>query len=150
MDGFRVKVQTKNDDVATVGSGAGFAGRDEVLPGTNITDFQMPLRGGLHWFDMQMMKLHGTVFLDSKPEHQISDAIAYPSRAKPAMKLGAAFYTSMRNLTAKSFYSSEMDIKDIGYKEHSTTRWNGVRDDVRKQHGLAYSEKAWNECVKIF
>lgn len=114
-------------------------------------DFQTPLRGGLRWLDMQMVKLYGTSFKDSKPEQQISlvDAIAYPGKAKPQMKQGVAFFSLMRNLTATGFFTSEMGIKDIGYQGNTPTQWNGVPEEVLKQYGLSYTEKELNESVKF-
>jgi gluconate 2-dehydrogenase gamma chain len=114
-------------------------------------DFQVPLRGGLRWLDLQMTKLYGTSFKDSKSNEQIAmvDAIAYPAKAKPQMKQGVAFFSLMRNLTASGFYSSEMGIKDIGYQGNKPNQWNGVPDEVLKQYGLAYSDKEMKECVKF-
>lgn len=114
-------------------------------------DFQTPLRGGLRWLDLQMTKLYGTAFKDSKTDQQIAlvDAIAYPAKAKPQMKQGVAFFSLMRNLTASGFYSSEMGMKDIGYQGNKPTQWNGVPDDVLKQYGLTYTEKELAECVKF-
>lgn len=114
-------------------------------------DFQTPLRGGLRWLDLQMTKLHGTPFKDSKSSEQIAmvDSIAYPEKAAPQMKQGVAFFSLMRNLTASGFYSSEMGIKDIGYQGNKPNQWNGVPDDVLKQYGLAYTDKEIKECVKF-
>ncbi|HYC27493.1 MAG TPA: gluconate 2-dehydrogenase subunit 3 family protein, partial [Chitinophagaceae bacterium] len=113
--------------------------------------FQTPMRGGLRWLDIQMMKIYGTAFKDSTGQQQIAlvDAIAYPEKAKPEMKQGVSFFTLMRNLTATGFFSSEMGMKDIGYKGNSPTQWNGVPDEVLRQYGLAYTEKELKECVKF-
>ena len=114
-------------------------------------DFQTPLRGGLRWLDMHMVKRYGAPFKDSSTEHQLAvvDEIAYPNKAKPAMKQGVAFFSLIRNLTATGFFTSEMGMKDLGYKGNQPTQWNGVPDDVLKQYGLAYTEKELNECVKF-
>ena len=114
-------------------------------------EFQTPMRGGLRWLDMQMLKLYGKSFKDSKQNEQLAlvDAIAYPAKAKPEMKQGVNFFNLMRNLTATGFYSSEMGIKDVGYQGNTPTQWNGVPDDVLKQYGLAYTEKELKECVKF-
>jgi gluconate 2-dehydrogenase gamma chain len=114
-------------------------------------EFQTPMRGGLRWLDIQMMKIYGTAFKDSNRQQQLSivDAIAYPNKAKPEMKQGVSFFNLVRNLTATGFYSSEMGIKDIGYAGNSPNQWNGVPDDVLRQYGLAYTEKELNECVKF-
>ncbi|MNT44992.1 hypothetical protein D3C72_1815440 [compost metagenome] len=62
--------------------------------------------------------------------------IAYPDLAKPEMKQGAAFFSLMRNLTSSGFYTSEMGVKDIGYAGNKPGVWNGVPDDVLKEHGF--------------
>jgi hypothetical protein len=42
----------------------------------------------------------------------------------------------MRNLTSSGFYTSEMGVKDIGYAGNKPGVWNGVPDDVLKEHGF--------------
>ena len=108
------------------------------------------MRGGLRWLDMQMVKRHGKAFKDCSVPEQIAlvDEIAYPESAKPTMMQGVAFFTRMRNLTATGFYTSEMGIKDLHYVGNRPNQWNGVPDDVLKQHGLAYTEKEIKECVQ--
>jgi hypothetical protein len=138
------------DDVSGSATQAGVPDFIEFMA-KDKPDFQTPLRGGLRWLDMQMTKIYGTSFKDSKQDQQIAmvDAIAYPAKAKPEMKQGVAFFSLMRNLTASGFYSSEMGMKDVGYKGNAPTQWNGVPDDVLKQYGLSYSPKELAECVKF-
>ncbi|MBB1285608.1 gluconate 2-dehydrogenase subunit 3 family protein [Flavisolibacter sp. BT320] len=114
-------------------------------------EFQTPMRGGLRWLDLQMGKLYGTSFKDSKPEQRIAvvDAIAYPAKAKPDLQQGVAFFSLMRNLTATGFYSSEIGMKDVGYVGNRPNQWNGVPDEVLKQYGLSYTEKELKESVKF-
>lgn len=112
---------------------------------------QTPLRGGLRWLDMQSFKLFDKAFADCDAKQQIElvDQIAYPEKAKPAMKQGVAFFTMMRNLTTTGFYTSEMGVKDLGYVGNAPNQWNGVPDDVLKQYGVAYSERELKECVSF-
>ncbi len=114
-------------------------------------EFQTPMRGGLRWLDVQMIKLHGSTFKDSSANQQITmvDAIAYPKKAKPQMQQGVSFFSLMRNLTATGFYSSKIGIADMGYVGNGPHKWNGVPDDVLKQYGLAYTQKELDECVKV-
>jgi hypothetical protein len=114
-------------------------------------EFQIPMRGGLRWLDLQMSKLYGKAFKDCSSEEQLAvvDAIAYPEKAKPDMQQGVSFFNLMRNLTATGFYSSEMGIKDVGYAGNKPNQWNGVPDDVLKQYGLSYSEKELKESVRF-
>lgn len=114
-------------------------------------DFQLPLRGGLRWLDVQTIKLHNKPFKDCSSSQQLAvvDTIAYPAKAKPEHTQGVAFFSLLRNLTATGFFSSEIGIKDIGYAGNKPNQWNGVPDDVLKQYGLAYTAKELAECVKF-
>lgn len=112
---------------------------------------QTPMRGGLRWLDMESLKRFEKAFVSITPEQriQIVDDIAYPAKAKPAMKQGVSFFNLMRNLTATGFYTSQIGVKDIGYKGNIPNQWNGVPDDVLKQYGLSYSEKELQECIRF-
>jgi len=114
-------------------------------------DFQIPMRGGLRWLDLQCIKRYDKAFADCSQAQQIEmvDMIAYPGKAKPDMQPGVAFFSLMRNLTATGFYTSEIGVKDIGYMGNTANNWNGVPDDVLKQYGYAYTEKELKECVSF-
>ncbi len=110
---------------------------------------QTPLRGGLRWLDIQCFKQFEKSFVDCDAKQRIAmvDQIAYPNKAKPEMKPGVAFFNLMRNLTLTGFYTSEIGVKDLGYKGNTPNQWNGVPDDVLKQYNLAYTEKELKECI---
>lgn len=115
----------------------------------DMPQHQTPMRGGLRWLDVQCLKQYEKAFTNCTHEQQIAmvDQIAYPKKAKPAMKQGVTFFNLMRNLTATGFYTSEIGVKDIGYKGNVPNQWNGVPDDVLKQYGLAYTDKELKECI---
>jgi len=131
----------------------------------DMPEHQIPMRGGLRWLDMESLKRFEKSFkdCDSQQQLQIVDDIAFPEieymdakgnklkkgKVKPGMEQGVAFFSRMRNLTASGFYTSEMGVKDIGYIGNTPTQWNGVPDEVLKQHGLAYTEKELKECVSF-
>jgi len=131
----------------------------------DMPEHQTPLRGGLHWLDMQCLKRFEKGFADCNHQQQMEvvDDIAYPEitytdekgntfkkgKVKEGMEPGVAFFDLMRNLTATGFYTSEIGIKDIGYIGNTPNQWNGVPDDVLKQYGIAYSEKELKECVNF-
>lgn len=104
----------------------------------DLPDNKIPMRGGLRWLDLQSKRRYGNVFIkcDTKDQLSLVDEIAYPELAKPEMQQGAAFFSLMRNLTSSGFYTSEMGIKDIGYAGNKPGVWNGVPDDVLKEHGF--------------
>ena len=114
-------------------------------------ELQTPMRGGLRWLDLQMVKQYNKPFKEATAQQQIAmvDQIAYPKKAKPEMKQGVSFFNLMRNLAASGFYTSEIGIKDMGYAGNKPNQWNGVPDDVLKQYGLSYTEKELKECVSF-
>ncbi len=115
------------------------------------TEHQTPMRGGIRWIDMYCLNNHGKTFreIDDKQKMALVNAIAYPKKARPEMKQGAAFFSLMRNLTATGFYTSEIGVKDVGYLGNRPNQWNGVPGDVLKQYGVSYSEKELKECVSF-
>jgi gluconate 2-dehydrogenase gamma chain len=138
------------DDVSGSATDAGVPDFIEFMA-KDKPELQLPLRGGLNWLDMQMLKTHGKSFKEVSANEQIAmvGQIAYPEKAKPEMKPGVRFFNMMRNLTASGFYTSKIGIADIGYAGNQANQWNGVPDDVLKQYGVAYTEKEMAECVKF-
>jgi hypothetical protein len=114
-------------------------------------ELQVPMRGGMRWLDMQMVKQYKQPFKDCTPQQQIAmvDQVAYPKKAKPEMQPGVRFFTLMRNLTASGFYTSEIGIKDVGYKGNTANQWNGVPKEVLDQYNVAYTEKELKECINF-
>jgi hypothetical protein len=104
----------------------------------DIPDHQVPMRGGLKWLDMQCYNLYTKSFIECSSDQQLEmvTAIAYPLKAKPAMKPGVAFFNRMRDLTASGFYTTQMGIKDLGYVGNTANKWEGVPKDVLAQYGF--------------
>jgi gluconate 2-dehydrogenase gamma chain len=117
----------------------------------DMPSYQVPMKGGLRWMDMQCLNKYDKPFKDCTSAQQtgLVDQVAYPDKAKPDMKPGIAFFTLMRNLTATGFYTSEIGVKDIGYAGNQATQWNGVPADVLAQYKVAYTEKELKECVSF-
>lgn len=115
----------------------------------DMPSHQTPMQGGLRWLDMQCFKQFEKSFVDCSVEQRIQmiDQIAYPEKAKPAMKQGVAFFNLMRDLTLTGFYTSEIGVKDLDYRGNVPNKWNGVPDDVLKQYKMAYSERELKECA---
>lgn len=113
--------------------------------------FKLPLRGGLRWLDVQCAKRYNNAFTDCTPQQQLEliDQIAYPEQVKPDMAQGAAFFSLMRDLTANGFFTTQMGIKDIGYKGNTPNEWDGVPADVLQHYGLSYDEKLLPLYVKM-
>ncbi|WP_276481781.1 gluconate 2-dehydrogenase subunit 3 family protein [Paraflavitalea pollutisoli] len=115
----------------------------------DMPEHQVPMRGGLRWLDMQCLRRYEKAFKGCTQQQQMEmvDEIAWPAKAKPEMAQGVAFFNLIRNLTVTGFYTSEIGVKDIGYKGNTPNKWNGVPDDVLKQYNLAYTDKENKECA---
>jgi gluconate 2-dehydrogenase gamma chain len=113
--------------------------------------YQIPLRGGIKWLDLQCLKRFNADFASCTTTQQIEivDEIAFPEKAKPEMQPGVAFFNTMRDLTACGFFTSEIGIKDLGYVGNRPNQWDGVPQDVLDQYGLTYDERTLNESVKF-
>ncbi len=101
-------------------------------------EHQLPMRGGLKWLDVHCLNSYDRAFIECTVQQQKSvlDQIAYPSKGKPDMLQGVAFFNKMRDLTAIGFFTTKMGIEDLGYKGNSPGKWDGVPEDVLKQYGL--------------
>jgi gluconate 2-dehydrogenase gamma chain len=112
--------------------------------------YQIPLRGGLKWLDIQCMKQFNGDFasLTAAQQIQIVDQIAYPEQAKPEMQQGVAFFNTMRDLTACGFFSSKLGIADIGYIGNTPNIWDGVPKEVLEQYGVKYDDNLLDIYVK--
>src|SRR5262249_785755 len=98
----------------------------------DMPEHQVPLRGGLHWLDMQCFKRFEKSFVDCSVDQQLNivDDIAYPvveftdangkkvkkGSVKPGMEPGVAFFSLLRNLVVTGFYTSQIGVADVGYK----------------------------------
>ncbi|WP_353126015.1 gluconate 2-dehydrogenase subunit 3 family protein [Parapedobacter pyrenivorans] len=108
----------------------------------DIPSYQVPMRGGLKWLDIQSRRRYGNAFVkcEEKQQLELVDAIAYPAKADADMMPGIAFFNLVRNLTASGFFTSEIGVKDIGYMGNRPGNWDGVPEDILQQHGF---ESAW-------
>ena len=115
----------------------------------DMPDHQVPMRGGLKWLDLHSYKKHVKAFTECTSKEQIAivDEIAYPQKAAPELAQGVSFFNKIRDLVTTGFYTAEIGVKDLGYMGNVPNRWEGVPDEVLKQHGFAYTEKELKECI---
>ncbi|MEX1137035.1 MAG: gluconate 2-dehydrogenase subunit 3 family protein [Balneolales bacterium] len=116
----------------------------------DIPTMQVPTRGGLMWMDNQCRKRFDNVFVDclESQQKELLDDIAYPDEASDDMQYAVRFFNRMRNLTATGFFTSEMGVEDLDYQGNRANVWDGVPDEVLEKHGLSYTEKMLEECVR--
>ncbi|MGB3589801.1 MAG: gluconate 2-dehydrogenase subunit 3 family protein [Tunicatimonas sp.] len=115
----------------------------------DITEHQLPLRGGLMWLNHRAIHKFDHTFDEctSAQQTELLDEIAYPDKATPEVAQGVAFFNRMRNLTLTGYYTSKMGIEELGYKGNRPNVWDGVPDDVLKEHGMAYDEEWLAKCI---
>ena len=115
----------------------------------DMPNHQLPLRGGVMWLNNQTNERFNLDFNKCTEQQQISviDEIAYPDRAPEHLKHGVVFFSLMRNLTLTGYYTSEMGIKDLGYKGNQPNVWDGVPQEVLDEHGLSYDPEWIARCV---
>ncbi|MBJ2175247.1 gluconate 2-dehydrogenase subunit 3 family protein [Aureibaculum sp. A20] len=137
----------KNDDFGSA-TDANVPGFIEFIM-KDMPYHQVPIRGGIMWLDSYSNKKNGKEFKLCSTEEQLAicDLIAYPKKTKPEHKQGEKFFTSMRNLTLTGYYTTEMGIKDLGYKGNTPNVWDGVPEDVLKAHGFEYDAEWLAKCV---
>lgn len=132
-----VDIIIPKDDISGSASEAGVPDFIEFIV-KDLPDNKIPMRGGIKWLDVQCQKRYNNLFVNCSEEQQLEivDAIAYPNKVKPELKQGAAFFSLLRNLTASGFYTTEMGVKDIGYVGNRPGVWNGVPEDIMREHGF--------------
>jgi hypothetical protein len=102
---------------------------------------QIAMRGGLAWLDVECQKRFDKTFLDCADGERtaVLDDIAWPSRARPEMAHGVAFFNSFRDLTASGFWTTKMGIDDLQYLgNRSVAQWRGCPDEALKKLGVSY------------
>ena len=117
----------------------------------DIPEMQTNLRGGLMWLDHKSNTEFNMEFKAAAEEQQkqILDTIAYYDPEIPMDKqtLEIQFFNLMCNLTLTGYYTTKMGIEDLGYKGNMPNIWDGVPEDVLKQHGVSYDEEWLAKCI---
>ena len=114
----------------------------------DIPAYKEPLRNGLSWIDNESKKRFNNLFVDCDITQQknIFDEIAYydPNKNITDYSEPVQWFNLVRNLTMTGDFTSEIGIKDLGYKGNIPNIWDGVPQDVLDQYGLEY-DKDWIE-----
>ena len=110
----------------------------------DLPDNQLPIRGGLMWLDSEANRRFEKTFKACSNSEQIKiiDDIAYPDEKgeKPQLAHGINFFDKIRGLVVTGYYTSEVGMKDLGYKGNVPNVWDGVPQDVLDKHGMKYDE----------
>ena len=117
----------------------------------DIPTYQKPLRDGLIWIDLESESRFNKIFNQLKVENQkeIFDDIAYydPNKSIDEYPEEVQWFNLVRNLTMTGYFTSELGIKELGYKGNAPNVWDGVPKDVLDQYGLSYDKDWLEKCV---
>ena len=117
----------------------------------DIPAYKEPLRNGLSWIDNESKKRFNNLFVDCDITQQknIFDEIAYydPNKNITDYSEPVQWFNLVRNLTMTGYFTSEIGIKDLGYKGNIPNIWDGVPQDVLEQYGLSYDKDWLEKCV---
>ena len=112
---------------------------------------QLPMRGGLMWLDIESNRRFNKEFIAASQAQQIEivEDIAYPDPEgkNPAMAPGIKFFNLMRNLTLTGYYTTRMGFDDLGYVGNFPNTWDGVPEEVLKEHDVSYDPEWIAKCV---
>ena len=111
----------------------------------DIPSYQKPLRDGIDWINEQSELNFNQKFIDisENSQKQIIDKIAYydPNLDMNDLPEEVQWFNLLRNLTLTGYFTSEVGIKELGYKGNSPNVWDGVPQEVLDDHGLSYDEE---------
>ena len=110
----------------------------------DFPSIQTQMRGGLMWLDNHTNKTYGNDFINCSEDQQLQvlDQIAYPDPDASEQKQEVRFFSLVRNLVMTGYFTSEAGIKELGYQGNQPNVWDGVPEDVLKDHGMSY-DKSW-------
>lgn len=110
---------------------------------------QLPLRGGLAWINNEARKRFNKTFEDITEAQrlEIIEDIAYPDKATPEMNQGAKFFDRLRGLVLTGYYTSKIGIEDLGYVGNRPNVWDGVPEEVLKNHDVDYDPEWVAKCI---
>ncbi|HEV2180073.1 MAG TPA: gluconate 2-dehydrogenase subunit 3 family protein [Gemmatimonadaceae bacterium] len=99
----------------------------------------LPIRGGLAWLDHECVDRFGRPFAqcNANERNAVLDDIAWPSRAKPEVSQGVAFFNRFRDFTATGFFSSKMGVADLQYQGNTfVAQWTGCPPEALHKLGV--------------
>ena len=110
---------------------------------------QTRLRGGIMWLDGFSRKEYGDVFTRISNPQQLAvlDQLAYLDQITPSTEQGGRFFREIRNLILTGYYTSEIGVKDLGYRGNTANVWDGVPPEVLAEHEVDYEPEWLAKCV---
>jgi hypothetical protein len=110
----------------------------------DLPSLQKPIREGLIWLNDYCRINFNNDFIKCTEQEQtlVLDKIAYPNLNISKQKKEVEFFRVLRNLVMTGYFTSEIGVKELGYKGNQPNVWNGVPDKILKEHGMSYDSWA--------
>lgn len=117
----------------------------------DMPDHQLPLRGGIMWLDSRSNKKFNRLFKICSPEQykELLDEIAFPKNDSEKLTPGEQFFSLIRDLTLTGYYTTKIGIDDLGFKGNQPNVWDGVPEEVLKDHDVSYDEEWLAKCLDV-
>ena len=119
-----------------------------------VKDFptlQTRMRGGLMWLKNHCNRNYGKAFVQCSEDEQFAvlDQIAYPDPKAKEQKQEVQFFSLVRNLVLTGYFTSEKGIQELGYQGNQPNVWDGVPDEVLKDHGMEYDPEWTSKFLNV-
>ena len=77
------------------------------------------------------------------------DEISYEDKSLKDQKESVKLFATFRGMVVTGYFTSEIGIKDLGYKGNTPNVWDGIPNDVLEQYkGIVSYDKEWiDKCV---
>jgi len=107
----------------------------------DVPSLQKTIKDGLNWMDFYCKNTFNNTFIESSENEQkkLIDTVAFPKNDKTKEEI---FFSTFRDLVVTGYFTSEVGIKDLGYKGNQPNVWDGVPKEILKEHELSY-DKSW-------
>lgn len=115
----------------------------------DVPEFQVKIRGGMMWLNNHCNSKFESLFINCTQDQQkeVLDTIAFPDPDAKRQVQEVQFFSLMRNLVLTGYFTSEVGIKELGYKGNIANVWDGVPQEVLDDHGLSYDEEWLAKCL---
>ncbi len=77
----------------------------------------------------------------------IFDKISYQDNVSEDLSEAASLFATYRYMVVTGWFTSEVGMKDLGYKGNIPNVWDGVPDEVLKDHSVSYDKEWIEKCV---
>ena len=107
------------------------------------------LRRGLIVFESICNSRFGKSILECSDEQikSIFDDIAFSDNKNEDLQEAIRLFAVYRGMVLTGYFTSEIGIKDLGYKGNTPNVWDGVPEEILKDYSVSYDEEWISRCV---